>query len=995
MATSASLVQPSSVRTGSQSPIIVPEMHLGSLQDLQLTDFTQQSSQRQLSPMAYGGQLSGSPPETLQPSGQGADIASLVDAPNTTQYMPSEARSPSSPTHQRYASLPPGAAPPAPSGFIPTPAPSGSPSSPPPSQRRSLPDAEKQTLQQQSPISPSSGPVNGILPTPPASHSQGGPRHPSAAQQATQTAGTPNPNARPRQSFVQAPTYPSITPLPVSLQGLIASESPLQSTSPPPPNTSAGQQTLPLPRKLPQEEVCVECMMRDRDMADVDVTSPGVWTRPSDADYDDLVRREREEELAETGTMTTTERRSVAGHSSSSGHVSNSRLPRGIRSRGGRLTEENVRKWILMNPKDHEARWRTITKYVKAQSILLEQEMRARARNESEARVAADQARDRYAALRRSTGGEPIVVEPGTGLRGVRVPMTPTSAQLQTQGYFDQQHERDFETQSIPASPGRLLGRSPSAVQDERDVVLLENGLMLERVDLRRDTSGRARSVSLDKRIGGGNGADDRMSTYSTPMPIMPRYPSPPIPESASTRSGRPLPRGHNQNADRRSLFGGFRTSLAGSMISLSASRASVVNLHGQNWEHDRMPGRAISPSMPTLASQQQQWPGIETMPNTQMSMAESVGSANGGKKKKRGGIGKLFGVFTKKDKNSDKGERGFGQDQYAPQHSAVQPPPDDLNTPLAPPPPLTYLMSRKSGEAGSGQPQSGQPHQRQPSNSSLLNVSGTQGPSPPTAPSSVLPSPTSNRFSWRQSNASLDILPSMQTQHQYASASVPSQSQSHLASNPGSFKDSGVEFPNNGHMFGNGKHLDSLPEIQTPPPTLRQRHDTMGSINARPHTVFMTDKSLPPLPPEAFGGNSPHHIAQAPRPGTAPGFRTERSASFSGKLEQPIYSPQSYSPNQPVFHGRSATEFGAQETTGKRRSKFGLSTFLGVGKRKSNTHLRIDSQSSAIERDLSGVVQDPQFVAYRYPSNDGQQYGGPQQQYGMQATTLPVGARR
>jgi len=110
----------------------------------------------------------------------------------------------------------------------------------------------------------------------------------------------------------------------------------------------------------------------------------------------------------------------------------------------------------------------------------------------------------------------------------------------------------------IPASQGRLLARAQA---DERDVVLLENGLMLERVDLRHQSSacGRARSVSLDKRAG----ADDRMPTYSTPMPVMPyRYPSPPIPESASTRGGRTTPRAQSQNAERRSLFGGLRASI-------------------------------------------------------------------------------------------------------------------------------------------------------------------------------------------------------------------------------------------------------------------------------------------------------------------------------------------------------------------------------------------------------------------------------------------------
>lgn len=46
-------------------------------------------------------------------------------------------------------------------------------------------------------------------------------------------------------------------------------------------------------RQLP-EEVCIECMMRDRDLADVDVQGPGVWTRGSDVAWEDLKRREKE-----------------------------------------------------------------------------------------------------------------------------------------------------------------------------------------------------------------------------------------------------------------------------------------------------------------------------------------------------------------------------------------------------------------------------------------------------------------------------------------------------------------------------------------------------------------------------------------------------------------------------------------------------------------------------------------------------------------------------
>ncbi|KAL1405801.1 hypothetical protein Q8F55_007478 [Vanrija albida] len=42
----------------------------------------------------------------------------------------------------------------------------------------------------------------------------------------------------------------------------------------------------------PPEEVCLECMMRDRDLADVDVLGEGVWDRESNVAWDELKQRE-------------------------------------------------------------------------------------------------------------------------------------------------------------------------------------------------------------------------------------------------------------------------------------------------------------------------------------------------------------------------------------------------------------------------------------------------------------------------------------------------------------------------------------------------------------------------------------------------------------------------------------------------------------------------------------------------------------------------------
>lgn len=76
-----------------------------------------------------------------------------------------------------------------------------------------------------------------------------------------------------------------------------------------------------------QEEVCVECAMRDQDMADVTVIGPGIWDRESDVLFEELLRREEEEEA--------------------SGIVPSECSSR-LRVRGGRLTEQNLKLWATM-----------------------------------------------------------------------------------------------------------------------------------------------------------------------------------------------------------------------------------------------------------------------------------------------------------------------------------------------------------------------------------------------------------------------------------------------------------------------------------------------------------------------------------------------------------------------------------------------------------------------------------------------------------------------
>ena len=67
--------------------------------------------------------------------------------------------------------------------------------------------------------------------------------------------------------------------------------------------------------------------MRDQDMADVVVVGPGIWDRESDILFEELLRREEEEEAS---------------------GISASDCSSRPRARGGRLTEQNLKLWATM-----------------------------------------------------------------------------------------------------------------------------------------------------------------------------------------------------------------------------------------------------------------------------------------------------------------------------------------------------------------------------------------------------------------------------------------------------------------------------------------------------------------------------------------------------------------------------------------------------------------------------------------------------------------------
>jgi hypothetical protein len=115
------------------------------------------------------------------------------------------------------------------------------------------------------------------------------PRPPEAMMLPVPSSTWPIPStSKPQQ--VQPQKSASILPI---VSGL-ADAGPYPTTTPRQPGNGVGlgrppSARAPLPK---QEEVCLECLMRDRDLADVAVTGPGCWSRQSDADWDDLKWRE-------------------------------------------------------------------------------------------------------------------------------------------------------------------------------------------------------------------------------------------------------------------------------------------------------------------------------------------------------------------------------------------------------------------------------------------------------------------------------------------------------------------------------------------------------------------------------------------------------------------------------------------------------------------------------------------------------------------------------
>jgi len=664
---------------------------------------------------------------------------------------------------------------------------------------------------------------------------------------------------------------------------------------------------------------------------------------------------------------------------------------------------------------------------VKAQRSLLEAEALAHARAMRESRLIDDKMRDAYAQLRRSAYELGSSAQPVDDAGGVRI-KAPRSA----------------------SSP--VVASNPH----NREVTLLENGMIVEHVDVKKEEKERKkdekRERSRVRKSSRSSRGADVMSVYSLNMPMHTdsgffsgirsdsRYSQSLYQRSSSVMTGgneRPqtLLRMQSQaslsdmqslgstTSPRRSRFFGFKNlsttgwrsqdSLAqsGSMMDMHLALhreqqyQQLANLHPDTVD--------VSSNAPTLRLGD----GYPIAAKPEQGLPTDV-QAN----KKRKGLLKFWKLVTgqldKRDTQLIKRTQSRSLDRAE----------DDA--PLAPPPPLSYLVdqgiSRRHLSTPS-LPSATSPHTLSPYTTS-----------PPTAPSSLMPSPTSSRRSTGD-NAERKNSEAFNTDQE---------------DRVGPTDSSLPESDSRGRTTQSSWTISSNTSPSSPPTSMN------APSSLRPvSTIGRRDKSLPPLPGESsiefpFQPRPQTVFTYDPRPmPTAPSvngllppdaaFRTAetRRQSFGGISSKPFASqtlpikgavargllnvPPFLAEERDSEFGMSRMSFGqwpgAQmsanslqipiSTPKKRKSKFGLSSLfskkpsepkdvpivepLDLSFRNSqdtryvsmyvnnhengyasplstSSHTPVPRMSVVSKKNLEELVdQEPDFIAYRYPSND------------------------
>lgn len=527
------------------------------------------------------------------------------------------------------------------------------------------------------------------------------------------------------------------------------------------PRTHAPGGHLP-PHLIPQPEVCVECMMRDRDMADVDVVGEGIWERKSDAEFEEAMRMDALLPEAE-GTTSGDHYRGGGGseesgsgahgslrvHRRSRDDMSGSResgggrssayggVPRKRLGRGQPLTTASLTLWTSMvsrrkailsknrmltisnagqqNPPASAHRWRTLQGYLATQAHLVEMERHAReataAEKERAASARAADARQSATALLSHGSGRQrssTILSNGLVVENINIGRDEKQARARAKSKSkvpqdDQRHSILSLQQysSIPLQYSDDEGVPGVQAYSHGDQPWLSSSQRRASSPVSREPNGAPIPSSSTSSVRGLKFGKFARSSTDLRSIDSPRSVSP-----ARTSLGVDERRG--------SVWSKFRQSASQSVLSFSPSFApsgSMMDMHlGLSQDHHRSGYGAPYESYPSMSD-----PAVARHVEQDRDRALAAGETSrlaAAKPKKRG----IKGFFNKLvgGASSDK-KRQSGTLAMQGSSPAALDPNDDYD--LAPPPPLSALANEPRY------------HGRSPSSSSVDSFSGPYTP--------------------------------------------------------------------------------------------------------------------------------------------------------------------------------------------------------------------------------------------------------------------------
>ncbi|KAG8919125.1 hypothetical protein FRC02_001864 [Tulasnella sp. 418] len=133
-------------------------------------------------------------------------------------------------------------------------------------------------------------------------------------------------------------------------------------------NAQPLSQQQPAANAVQAAKVCQNCIIRDRDVVDVDATGDKAWERESNVWYQELIIKDCEDEV--NALMAGVDLPTYLAQQQRMAHA-NGEAPRPRAKGEGPLTTENLKAWLKMDDNMHYNRLQILQAYVESQNALI------------------------------------------------------------------------------------------------------------------------------------------------------------------------------------------------------------------------------------------------------------------------------------------------------------------------------------------------------------------------------------------------------------------------------------------------------------------------------------------------------------------------------------------------------------------------------------------------------------------------------------------------